>query len=59
MATKSRNRNGLFLSLIAIALALGSLAYCASFAVDLFVSGWERLSFAADYFGRIIRGGAV
>ncbi|ARF17715.1 hypothetical protein CSV61_10435 [Sporosarcina sp. P3] len=59
MAIKSKNRNGLVGSLIAITLALGSLVYCASFTVDLFVEGWERLSMATDYFRRIIQGGAV
>ncbi|ARF14107.1 MULTISPECIES: hypothetical protein [Sporosarcina] len=59
MAIKSKNRNGLVGSLIAIALALGSLMYCASFTVDLFLDGWERLNLATHYFGRIIRGGTV
>ncbi|PIC98941.1 hypothetical protein CSV65_08565 [Sporosarcina sp. P31] len=59
MAIKSKNRNGLVGSLIAIALAFGSLLYCASFAVDLFLDGWERLHLATHYFGRIIRGGTV
>ncbi|PIC86899.1 hypothetical protein CSV72_05825 [Sporosarcina sp. P20a] len=59
MVIKLKNRNGLVGSLIAIALALGSLMYCASFTVDIFLDGWERLSLATHYFGRIIRGGTV
>ncbi|AXI00864.1 hypothetical protein DV702_14805 [Sporosarcina sp. PTS2304] len=59
MATKSRNSSGLVWSLIAIVVAVSSLLYCASFVLDQFATGWERLNLAADYFGRIIRGGNV
>ncbi|WP_153733085.1 hypothetical protein [Sporosarcina obsidiansis] len=59
MATRSRNSSGLIWSIIAIVLAIGSLLYCASFAVDLFANGWERLSMAVDYFGRLVRGGTI
>ncbi|ARJ39237.1 hypothetical protein CSV71_16205 [Sporosarcina sp. P21c] len=59
MATKLKNRNGLVGSIIAITLALGSLLYCASYTVDLFLDGWERVNLATHYFGRIIRGGTV
>ncbi|MDV6379105.1 hypothetical protein ORD22_12855 [Sporosarcina sp. GW1-11] len=59
MATKLRNNSGLVWSLFAIVVAIGSLIYCASFALDLFANGWERLNVVTDYFGRIIRGGTV
>ncbi|EGQ26360.1 hypothetical protein HMPREF9372_1640 [Sporosarcina newyorkensis 2681] len=59
MDTRSKNRSGVGLSLVAIALAVISLVYCASFAVDFFVNGWERLGAAVDYFGRIVRGGTI
>ncbi len=59
MDTKSRNKDGLVLSVIAIVLAIGSMIYCASFVGDLFMNGLERLSLATNYFERIIRGGTV
>ncbi|WP_153723367.1 hypothetical protein [Sporosarcina cascadiensis] len=59
MATKSRNKSGLVWSLIAIAFAVVSLLYCASFAAELVVNGWERLSLAVDYFGRIVKGDVI
>ncbi|PIC63788.1 hypothetical protein CSV79_10130 [Sporosarcina sp. P13] len=59
MVTKSRNSSGLVWSLLAIVVAMGSLIYCASFALDLFATGWERLNIVAEYFGRIIRGGTA
>ena len=59
MATKSRNKNGLVLSLVAIVLAVCSLAYCASFAIDLLQDGIGRLELLTEYFGHIIRGGTA
>ncbi|ARK21941.1 hypothetical protein CSV69_07160 [Sporosarcina sp. P26b] len=57
MAIKSRNKSGIVWSLFAIALAFCTLIYCASFTIDLFINGLDRISLATDYFVRIIRGG--
>ncbi|MBD7985433.1 hypothetical protein H9649_12605 [Sporosarcina sp. Sa2YVA2] len=60
MATKSRSSFlPLFMSIVAISIALISIGYCFPHIIDIVTDGWERSTRTIAYFTRIIRGGTA
>ncbi|AOV06186.1 hypothetical protein [Sporosarcina ureilytica] len=57
MDTKSRNDYSVVWSIIAILIAVASIAYCFSAVIAVVENGWGRTTQMISYIARIIGGG--